>query len=70
MRKKVITQTSTGKNALVKTHLTTYKEKPQHGAYVRMFNESGADKKLSMAWLNKSFLDPHTESYICGAAAQ
>ena len=32
-----------------------------------MLNESGADKKLSMAWLNKSFLNPHTESYICGA---
>ena len=55
------------KDALAKVHLATYKEKSQHGAYLRMLDDTGADKKLSMAWLRKSFLDPHTESYICGA---
>ena len=55
------------KNAITKSRLITYKQKPQHGAFARMLDESGADRKLSMAWLKKSFLDPFTESYICGA---
>ena len=55
------------RNALTKAHLTTYQQKPQHGAFIRMLEESGADRKTSMAWLRKTFLDPHTESYICGA---
>ena len=42
------------KDALTKSHLITYKQKPQHGAFARML---GADRKLSMAWLKKSFLD-------------
>ena len=41
--------------------------KPQHSAYMRLLKESEADTKLSMAWLRKSFVDPHTESYLCGA---
>ena len=32
-----------------------------------MLEESDADPKLSMAWLKKCHIDPHTEGVICGA---
>ena len=34
---------------------------------MRLIDESDADPKRSMSWLKKSFNDPHTESYLCGA---
>ena len=55
------------KNVIISERATQYTEKPQHGAYARMLKESDADPALSMAWLRKCHLDPHTESYICGA---
>ena len=45
----------------------SYQNKPQHGAFARLLNDSDADPKLSLSWLKKCHLDPHTESYICGA---
>ena len=55
------------KNALSKTRECLYLEKPQHGAFVRLLNDSDIDLKMSMSWLRKCYLDPYTESYICGA---
>ena len=55
------------KNALSITREHSYMNKPQLGAYVQLLEESDADLKMSMTWLKKCYLDPHTESYICGA---
>ena len=55
------------KDAISKARADTYITKPQHGAYARLLGESEADVKQSFAWLKKCHLDPHTESYICGA---
>jgi hypothetical protein len=55
------------KTAISKVREQTYIDKPQHGAFVRLLEEGDADVKMSMAWLKKCYLDPHTESYICGA---
>ena len=45
----------------------TWKEKPQHGAYLRQLSETGADIKESFGWLHKCFLDPTSEGYIFAA---
>ena len=55
------------KDAITKARLNSFHSKPQHSAFSHMLNESEADPKKSMAWLKKCHLDPHTESYICGA---
>ena len=55
------------KKELTKKRSESFMAKPQHCAYMRLIEESDADTKLSMAWLRKSYIDPHTESYICGA---
>ena len=55
------------KNALSKAREKEYTNKPQHGAFVRLLDDSDADLNMSMAWLKKCYLDPHTEGYICGA---
>ena len=55
------------RKGLTKNRSKSFMSKPQHSAYMRLTEENGADTKLSMAWLKKSFIDPHTESYICGA---
>ena len=55
------------KQALYKAREQAYLDKPQHGAFVRLLEGSEADLKLSMAWLKCCYLDPHTESFICGA---
>ena len=55
------------KAALCKAREQSYLDKPQHGAFIRLLKESDADLKLSMAWLKCCYLDPNTESYICGA---
>ena len=55
------------KNELTKSRSKAYMAKPQHSAYIRLIGENDADIKLSNAWLKKSFIDPHTESFICGA---
>ena len=55
------------KQALSSAREQSYRDKPQHGAFVRLLEESDADLKLSMAWLKNCYLDPHTESYICAA---
>ena len=55
------------KDAITKVRTDTYTTKPLHGAYARLLSESEANTKQSFAWLKKCHLDPHTESYICGA---
>ena len=55
------------KQAISKAREQAYLDKPQHGAFIRLLKESGADLKLSMAWLRCCYLDPNTESYLCGA---
>ena len=55
------------KQALSQAREQSYLAKPQHGAFVRLLEQSDADLKLSMAWLKNCYLDPHTESYICAA---
>ena len=55
------------KNALSKVRENSYQNKPQHGAFTHLLNDSDADLKMSLSWLKKCHLDPHTESYICGA---
>ena len=55
------------KDAIAKNRANTYIAKPLHGAYARLLVDSEADPKQSFEWLKKCHLDPHTESYICGA---
>ena len=55
------------KQAISKAREQAYLDKPQHGAFIRLLKESGADLKLSMAWLRCCYIDPNTESYLCGA---
>ena len=55
------------KDSLNRDHADKYLAKPQHGAFARLLNDNEADVKQSFAWLKKCHLDPHTESYICGA---
>ena len=47
--------------------MKNWEEKPQHGAYMRQLRENGADIKESFGWLNKCFIDPHSEAYILAA---
>ena len=47
--------------------MKSWEEKPQHGSYMRQLRDIGADIKESFGWMNKCFMDPHTESYILAA---
>ena len=55
------------KRKLLEGRIKTFKEKSQHGAYLRQMVEIGADVKESFGWLKKCFLDPFSEGYICAA---
>ena len=55
------------KNGYTEQRMKNWEEKPQHGAYMRQLRENGADIKESFGWLNKCFIDPHSEAYILAA---
>ena len=55
------------KKNILEKRMDTWKEKPQHGAYIRQLGEIEADLKESFGWLNKCYLDPTTEGYIFAA---
>ena len=49
---------------LVENHLTAWKLKPQHGAFLRKLETlAGVDIKASMSWLSSCHLAPYSESY-------
>ncbi len=53
---------------LVENHLTAWKLKPQHGAFLRKLETlAGVDIKASMSWLSSCHLAPYSESYILAA---
>ena len=55
------------KNRLLERRIYNWQKKPQHGAFPRQLKMVDADVKESFGWLQKCFLDPHSESYICAA---
>ena len=56
------------RDGLAEKRLLTWKEKPQHGAFLRKLESMpDVDRKRSFAWLSKCHIDPHTEGYICAA---
>ena len=55
------------RNAMLDERFQRWKEKPQHGAYLRHLHENNLDPVKSLAWMNSCFLDPYTESYLCAA---
>ena len=58
---------SLAKKSISEKRITSWQEKPQHGAYSRQLIEINADIKESYGWLNKCFLDPFSEGYIMAA---
>ena len=55
------------RSGLAAVRLEAWRSKPQHGAYLRLLNESNVDVKQSLAWLRRCHLSPHSEGYICAA---
>ena len=55
------------KDKIMERRINNWREKPQHGAYLRQLDQTGADKKESYGWLNKCFLDAASEGYIFAA---
>ena len=45
----------------------SYKEKPQHGAYMKLLEGHQLNLKKSFLWMSKCHIDPSLESYICAA---
>ena len=52
---------------MARRRFDTWKGKPQHGAFLRLLEESEADVKASLGWLKRCHLDPYTEGFICAA---
>ena len=55
------------KKELHEVRAEAWQTKPQHGVYLRQLKETGADVKESLGWLNKCYMDPFSESFICAA---
>ena len=55
------------RKALSEKRFEAWKNKPQHGAFIRQLESGEADVKESLSWLNRCYLDPATESYVCAA---
>ena len=55
------------RKALQDRRLSAWREKSQHGAFLRLLMESNVDIKRSMGWLSKCHLNPRSEAYICAA---
>ena len=55
------------RKALYEKRLDAWRDKPQHGAFLRQLELGDADVKESFSWLSKCYLDPATESYVCAA---
>ena len=53
--------------SMAENRLRTWKEKPQHGAFLRQLSCDEIDINASLSWLNRCHLDPHSESYVCAA---
>ena len=65
--KQAKTKAALFKGKILEKRISTWKEKPQHGAYLRQLDEIGADRKESFGWLSKCFLDAASEGYIFAA---
>ena len=61
------TKAALAKKDTIEKRLTTWQEKPQHGAFIKQLNEIGANMKESFGWLSKCFLDTNSEGYIMAA---
>ena len=55
------------RKALKERRLRAWREKVQHGAFLRLLLESNVDVKRSLGWLSKCHLTPRSEAYICAA---
>ena len=55
------------REAILKERLDTWKNKPQHGAFLKLLDERELHVKQSLVWMNKVHLDAYSEAYICAA---
>ena len=55
------------REAIAVKRASSYKEKPQHGAYISLLEEHQLSLKKSFLWMNKCHVDPSLESYVCAA---
>ena len=55
------------KNALQKQRYEACLNKPQHGVYFKLLDESQVSRKWSMSWLTNCHMAPQTESFIFAA---
>ena len=56
------------RSSLTEKRVTSWKMKPQHGAFFRKIESvAGIDVKSSVAWLSVCHLAPHSESYVLAA---
>ena len=53
--------------SIQESRLRSWKNKPQHGAYIKLLESSGLDCKKSLGWMKHIHLDARSEGYLCAA---